>query len=277
MQKVKVETLIWDCDNTIWIHRKDEVELISKHLGIEDVATLKVQFFQWIKNFNDFFEERLVTTGRIEKFVERNMPILEAYNISAGKFLKEMAEVETSFLNNEAIETLKYFYGEGYKNIVLTDWIAKTQLKLLKKYDILQYFEEIHTCDEFYIKKNPRAKERVIKEGKEDSYIMIGDSLESDIAFANVAGIKSIWYNRNGSKNNTKFVPTYEIRSMKELYEIIEWLKRCKWLYLAAYSVLKIYEQKFEKTSKKLLTNWKKEYKICSTKANKNLQKTEFY
>jgi|GEM_PF-4737738 hypothetical protein len=64
MQKVKVETLIWDCDNTIWIHRKDEVELISKHLGIEDVATLKVQFFQWIKNFNDFFEERLVTTGR---------------------------------------------------------------------------------------------------------------------------------------------------------------------------------------------------------------------
>ena len=73
-KKVKVETLIWDCDNTIWIHRKDEVELISKHLGIEDVATLKVQFFQWIKNFNDFFESvenspHLLITSRGQRYI----------------------------------------------------------------------------------------------------------------------------------------------------------------------------------------------------------------
>lgn len=58
------------------------------------------------------------------------------------------------------------------------------------------------------------------KETKKSS-IIIGDSLTSDIAFGNHAGIPSIWFNPKGKKNESEFVPDFEITSLLEVMEII--------------------------------------------------------
>lgn len=51
--------------------------------------------------------------------------------------------------------------------------------------------------------------------------LMLGDSLTSDIAAANAAGVDSCWYNPKGLKNKTEHRPTYEVRTLDE---VLQWL-----------------------------------------------------
>ncbi|MBN2383700.1 HAD family hydrolase [bacterium] len=52
-------------------------------------------------------------------------------------------------------------------------------------------------------------------------FIMIGNSLESDIAGAQHAGIKSIWLNRTGTINISEYKPDYEIQDLREISNIV--------------------------------------------------------
>lgn len=216
-----VKVVIWDCDNTIWIHRKDEVEIVAKAMGIPVTDEFSEQYFGLFTEFGKYFKDKKVVYGKIIKLIHHSMPILSQYGLTAAGFLKKWIPIETSFLNVDALETIKYLNSQGYKNIVLTDWIWSTQLALLKKYEVLPYIDTVYTCDNQYLKKNPKSAARIIKEGCEQDYVMIGDSLKDDIAFANHAGIKSIWFNPEGKKNETKFKPTLEISSMLEVCRII--------------------------------------------------------
>jgi putative hydrolase of the HAD superfamily len=48
----------------------------------------------------------------------------------------------------------------------------------------------------------------------------VGDSLESDVAGANGAGVISVWLNRDGVVNNTTIQPDHEIESLAKLPDI---------------------------------------------------------
>ena len=47
--------------------------------------------------------------------------------------------------------------------------------------------------------------------------LMLGDSLSSDIRGAVNAGLDSCYFNPKGTPNTTDVVPTYEIRSLREV------------------------------------------------------------
>lgn len=218
----KVNTIIWDCDNTIWIHRKDEIKIISKYFGIPNIPKLNEQFNEMLKQLYIFFEDRKVTFQDLASLIETYIPIVKQYGIKPEKFLEEWLRLDTSFLNEDALEVIKYFYAKGFKNIVLTDWLWDSQVMLLEKYGVLPYIEKVYTCDDEYLKTNPKTKERVIEKGKEKQYIIVGDTLISDIAFANMAGIQSVWFNPNYKENDTKYTPTYEVSSLLELCKIFK-------------------------------------------------------
>lgn len=84
------------------------------------------------------------------------------------------------------------------------------------------YIEELHCCDNSYLKCNPLSAEGIVKPGSEEQYVIIGDSLTSDVAFANNTGIKSIWFNRDGKyTNQTSYNPTFEVESLLDIMEIL--------------------------------------------------------
>ena len=62
---------------------------------------------------------------------------------------------------------------------------------------------------------------REIGEERRASSIIVGDSLTSDIAGANRAGIKSCWYNPRGAENGTNAKPDFEIKDLREILEIL--------------------------------------------------------
>ena len=72
-------------------------------------------------------------------------------------------------------------------------------------------------------KPDPRLFEVAIEKAKcrPDELLHVGDSLESDIAGANTAGVKSAWLNRNNAVNNTSYIPDFEIASLRNLLEIL--------------------------------------------------------
>lgn len=52
--------------------------------------------------------------------------------------------------------------------------------------------------------------------------LMVGDKLTTDILGANRTGIKSVWINRHGMTRNDEIIPSYEIKSLHELKDIIQ-------------------------------------------------------
>lgn len=217
----RVKTILLDCDATLWIHRKDETKIIAKSLGIPLTEAFSKEYFFMIEQCCSYFEDKKVTVEEFTELISNNMPILLNYNISAEKFIETWFSVETSFANEDSIEFLHYLKARRYKIIILSDMFYDKQIQLLEKYEMMPYIDEIHTWDDAYMKKNPKSTSRIIVPGNESEYVIIGDSLHSDIAFANNSGINSIWYNPECKKNTTQFKPTVEIQCLLEVRKIL--------------------------------------------------------
>lgn len=221
----KVRTVIWDCDNLMWIHKKEEPYILAGTLGIrsQHIDEFSEEFYNMFKKFMEYFSNRLVTKKETLKIIEKEMPILGLYNISAVYFISKHNEqsLKVNVFNSDTLKVLEYLKNKNIKSIVKTDWWRITQEELLYEFGVLDYIEELHCCDDAYLKANPQSAKEIIKPGREEEYLIIGDSLTSDIAFAQHAGIKSIWVNRLGEENHTQFQPTYEIASLLDAIQII--------------------------------------------------------
>ena len=213
----EVNKVIWDCDNTIWIHRKDEGNIIANYFGIDDTEELNKEYFTMFSIFDQIFSNKKVKRNKLVAIAEEHMPILKKYNIPTETFINEWMTIQTSFLNTDIYAVLDYLNKRGYDNLILTDWFSETQYFNLELYGILDYFIKISTCDNQYLKNNPKSAKRILKPGRENEYVIIGDSLNSDIAFATHSGIKSIWFNPEEKENNTKFIPTAQVKSLSEI------------------------------------------------------------
>lgn len=219
MEKLgNVQVVMWDCDNTLWFHKGKEAELFSRHLGIKEVDELQEEFEQMAFGIPIILGTEKVTHDKIISIISEKMPILEYYQITAEQFLKEWtnASAKLQTPNEEAIQILQYCNEKGIKNIVETDWLTSVQHRNLKAFGMLEYIEEIHSAEQSFMKSNPKRAEEIPEHLKKCS-VIVGDSLKSDIAFGNYAGIPSVWFNPKGKKNDTKFKPDFEIKSLLEL------------------------------------------------------------
>ncbi len=219
-----VRTVIWDLDGVVWFHLKEETDILARALGIAEKKEFADEFNDFFKMFMSYFSDKIVSKDGTLKIIEEKMPILYFYGYTPEQFFKVFGRLKfrCNDFNEESLLAMKYLSEKGIKNIVKTDWFLNIQKNMLKNYGLLDYIEELHCCDNSFLKSNPLSAKGIIKSGKEQQYVMLGDSLESDIGFAEHSRIKSIWFNRGGRhNNNTKHNPTFEIHSLLEVTEII--------------------------------------------------------
>ena len=55
-----------------------------------------------------------------------------------------------------------------------------------------------------------------------DETVIIGDTLPSDILGGINAGIRTVYFNPRGLKNDTGITPTYEIGTLAEIKELLK-------------------------------------------------------
>ena len=100
------------------------------------------------------------------------------------------------------------------------------QTRRLRDSGIEKYFEDIFVSERIgYNKPDKRffdyAFDR-IPDFRHDETVMIGDLLTSDIKGGISAGIRTVYFNPNGQKNDTGITPDYEIATYGELIKLLE-------------------------------------------------------
>ncbi|MCX7027888.1 MAG: YjjG family noncanonical pyrimidine nucleotidase [Spirochaetes bacterium] len=126
--------------------------------------------------------------------------------LSKGGFLLEGAE-----------ELCEYLSGK-YRLALVTNGIAQVQEQRFDASPIRKYFEAIVISEEAgYSKPNPDIFEYacgLVDYHAKDRMIIVGDSLNSDIAGGAAFGIDTCWLNPKGSPRTPGIVPTYEIADL---------------------------------------------------------------
>lgn len=227
--KKSYKTLLFDLDDTLLDFAAAEDAALTnlfKELQIpltEDMKETYKMFNQGLWRAHEKGEigrDELVNT-RFSIFFEhygKNVDGAE-YEKKYRNYLKEGAQLIEGAL--EVVERL----SQQFDLYIVTNGVKITQQNRLKRSGLLPYFQHVFVSEEVGFQK-PRIEFfnyvfSYIGITDLDSTIIIGDSLSSDIKGANVAGIDSCWFNPVEKENATDSVPTYQIKRITELYEIL--------------------------------------------------------
>ena len=227
----KYKYLLWDIDGTILNFEKAEKRAIRTlfekfNLG-ECTDEMLACYIQISKKY-----WKLLECGEMEKeriLVERFVEFFEKEGIRtdvASEFNKayQLALGDTIAFNDDALEIIKA-QKKNYQIIIVTNGTAIAQKKKLERSGLDKIADNIFISEEVgYEKPNIHFFERVIaKAGIDDvsQAVIIGDSLTSDIQGGVNAGIDTCWYNPKEDVNDTNLKPTYIIKNLHELCEIV--------------------------------------------------------
>lgn len=227
---MKYKVLLFDADDTLFDFKKTEEFALEDALKTIGVPYEKNYHLLHYKEINSKIWQELeegyiglkeLKTERFRRYFQRigidfdhvNFADIYMDSLGKGSFLLENAK--------EIVEEL----GKNTRMAIITNGLSKVQDKRIKKSTISHHFEAIIVSEEVAIlKPDPEIFQLTLDTlGHQDkgSVLMIGDSLASDIQGGINYGIDTCWYNPNSKENNRGILPTYEIRSLEELKNII--------------------------------------------------------
>ena len=227
----KYKYLLWDIDGTILNFEKAEkrairtlfekfnlgectdemlshyIEINKKYWKLLECGKMKKERIL-VERFEEFFEKEGIRTDVAAEFNK-------AYQLALG---------DTIAFNDDALEIIKA-QKKNYQIIIVTNGTAVAQKKKLERSGLDKIADNIFISEEVgYEKPSIHFFERVIaKAGMDDvsQAVIIGDSLTSDIQGGANAGIDTCWYNPKEEVNDTNLKPTYIIKNLHELCEIV--------------------------------------------------------
>ena len=190
--KKKYDTLLFDVDDTLLDFGAAETQALGKlfnDLGIELDAEIEASY--------------------------------KSYNQSLWKKL-EVGSITRKQLLATRFPSLK---NSEHKLYVVSNGNLDVQNRRLRDSGFGDYFEQIFISEKMGVKKPDKeffdVVERSIEGFVPERAVVIGDSLTSDIKGANNAGLDSVWFNPNGSRNETENKPTYEVKNLNEINKLV--------------------------------------------------------
>ena len=113
---------------------------------------------------------------------------------------------------------------ESYRLALVSNGTPDLQREKLDGSKLEPYFEAVFISGELGIRKPDARIFAAVLERlgvSAEMAVMVGNSLESDIAGALQAGIKAVWMNRDGTEPDGSIRPDYEISNMNELQYVL--------------------------------------------------------
>lgn len=243
--KNKYKILIIDLDDTL----------------INNLENIKHAFKQMLDKKSEIYdEEKFERWYKIDKkfWVDRQDGLIELpdeFNSEAGKkseehlnwlrsqriliyfnnliSLEEAIELNNIYINSlteniipveGAYETLKYL-SKKYYVVVATNGPKVATYEKLSKINCLDFIKEIFSADMFgYMKPRKEffdAIQQKLKNYNNKDYLIIGDSLKTDIGFGMNCGFDSCWFDRGKEKLTEQYKPTIIINKLADLIEIL--------------------------------------------------------
>lgn len=221
--------LLWDIDGTLLNFELAESQAIRQgfehfklgHCSEEQLAVYaKINQEVWLQ-----LERGEATRQQI--LLERFLRFFDAYGIDPeladdfNYYYQEALGHQVVF-NPHALEVVKTCQ-EDFIQLAVTNGTRRAQEIKLKKSGLDQIFDGIYISEDQGVDKpDPAFFQAVFDQyGEErDSYLIIGDSLTSDMQGGVNVGIKTCWYNPQGKVNTSPLDLDYEIEDLREVLKI---------------------------------------------------------
>lgn len=226
---MKFKTLLFDVDDTLLDFRATEKQALYTLFSEEQLElTQEVEQQYQLINRNLWKEFEL---GHISKETISNTRFKVLFEQFGRKVDgEEMGLKYQHFLSQghdllgnsrQILEQLK----SDYDLYVVTNGIAKIQYKRLDDSKLRPFFKDIFVSEEIGFQKPMKEYFDYVFERipafEQEKALIIGDSLNSDIAGGQRADIQTVWLNPAKQEKNSGIEPTYEIKQLDELLTIL--------------------------------------------------------
>jgi putative hydrolase of the HAD superfamily len=228
---MKYDLFLFDLDDTLLDFRESErlsFSMALQSLGLkENLASLYEQYQIENRALWTLFEQAQTTKEhlKVERFrrIFKKNAIEINPEVASDRYLDALPG--TVVLIDQAVETCQWLSGHGEIGI-LTNGMSATQTLRIQNSKLAPYLSFVSVSEDCgFAKPDVRFFEHSIKMAKKFSKstaIMIGDRLETDILGAQAFGLDSCWFNPHQVKHQSEFIPTYEIKHLSELREVLK-------------------------------------------------------
>lgn len=166
---------------------------------------------------------KYVRSLRYKLYFDNKISLGKAFEIN-DLFLSSLEEVVIPM--DGAYETLKYL-NQKYKIIIATNGPSSAAKTKLEKIGCYKFIDSIFSAD-MTSQTVTKPKKEFFDELEEylnfyekDKMLIIGDSLRYEIKGGMNAGIDSIWYNAKNEVLPKEYAPTYIIKRLSDLKDIL--------------------------------------------------------
>lgn len=225
---MKYGTLFFDLDNTLLDFNRSEYNAIRRVLemnGLPATDETAALYSDINRKFWEAFERgeiprEAIFAGRFRELIDTLGLDTDAERLSEDYF--EILAAGHDVIPG-AYELLEWINGRGIKVYATTNGIAKTQHRRIKDSGLEKMFSGVFISEEIGAQKPAREYfEYVlahIAPVRKENVLVIGDSQSSDILGGINCGLDTCWY--NPQQINGKYKPTYEIKALGELKDIL--------------------------------------------------------
>jgi putative hydrolase of the HAD superfamily len=225
----KYDLVIFDADHTLFDFDKAEenaLSLMMEEMGSRMCGERLALYRKLNMELWKLFEKKKIGQEeiKIERFRRffKKIGLDADFNVASSVYLEYLSQ--QSWLLEYAEELIENLYGKIEIGLI-TNGLAQVQHPRYEKSGLKGYFKAFMVSEDVGVAKpDPTIFEKMMENFPgidKKGMLMVGDSLSSDIAGGINFGIDTCWFNPKGLKADGGIRPTYEIRDLRHIYEIL--------------------------------------------------------
>ncbi len=223
------ELIAFDADHTLFDFDKAEEDALRRMLmelgGYLDKERLilykKLNMELWRQFENKEIEQEAIKLERFDRFFKK-LGFEADLQRASDSYLKYLSE--GSHLLENAKEVVSGLF-ERFELALITNGLAQVQYPRYENSGLSSYFKAFIVSEEVgAAKPDPLIFERLKEKFpnvKKEKILMVGDSVSSDIKGGMNFGIDTCWYNPGNKTADSGIRPTYSIKDLRQLYDIL--------------------------------------------------------
>lgn len=227
-----MKKILWDIDGTLLNFDLAETAAIKKCFEIFSLGHISDEMIKDYKIINNSYRKKLeknlvsrqeVLRGRFEDFFGKYGLDKELANKFNECFQIELGK---TYIFNPHGKEVVGFLSKKYDQYAVTNGSLTAQKGKLSRSKLKDVFKYSFISELVgFEKPDPRFFDHVFKKigsSNLSDYVIIGDSLTSDMAGGVNAGIKTVWYNPGKMNNYLELPIDYTVESLAEIPALIE-------------------------------------------------------